>query len=89
VRAFLGADGDGLLGRLVTSVPEPETPFARAYVARQFEVLADFYRRGPVRHRRLCETFAPGARVLAAEQVDDYLVLAPGVETAPPFRPNP
>lgn len=89
VRAFLAGEGDGLLARLVTAVPEPGTPFARAYVARQFEVLSDFYRRGPMVTRRLCGILEPGVRALAPEQVDDLLVVSPTPVPAAPFRPTP
>lgn len=87
VRAFLGAVHDTLAGRLVAAVPEPPTPFGRAYVAWQFETLAEFYRRGPLRNRRLCEATDTPLQPIAPERLDELLILAPAVETAPSFRP--
>lgn len=87
VRAFLAADADTLMAQLVGAVPEPVTAFGRAFVAAQFELLAEFYRRGPLRNRRLRAELAPHATALAPEQLDDFLVLARPPENVPVFRP--
>ena len=78
-----------MLARLVAEVPEPATAFGRAYVAAQFERLADFHRRGPWRNRRLRERHLPTAQTLAPEVLDDLLVLGTHETPVPAFRPDP
>jgi len=88
VRAFLATGSEALVERLVAGVPEPGTAFGRGFVAAQFEVLAEFRRRGPLRNERLKARFAPAAVALAPEQLDDWNILAGPVERVPVFRPG-
>lgn len=87
VHGYFSAESDDLLARLVDAVPEAQGAFARTFLAAQFECLADFYRRGPLRNGRLRTALAPGSTLLAPEQLDDFSILAPPSELAPAFRP--
>ena len=73
IRAYFAGDDDSLLGRLVTAVPEPGSSFERAFAARQFEVLLDFHRRGPLRNRRLHALLPEGRRTITPEEQADLL----------------
>ncbi|MBL9138804.1 MAG: GIY-YIG nuclease family protein [Verrucomicrobiales bacterium] len=74
LREFLAGGNDRLLGRLVDSIPTPDTGFEQSLVAQQFEVLLDFFRRGPVRNTELRRTFAVERPTLEPEEHDDLLV---------------
>lgn len=88
VRRYLGGLDDGLLVRLVKSVGEPEGRFDRAYVALQFEVLQEFYRKGPRRNREMLDATGSGDGTLPAEKLDDLQVAAGRKPSAPAFRPE-
>jgi hypothetical protein len=83
IHAFFAGDDDSVLARLVNEVPEPATPFDRLFVARQFEVLLDFHRRGPVRNRRLHEWLPQDRRTITPEEQSDLLAWL-GPEIIPP-----
>lgn len=85
VRAFFAGEDDSVLARLVDGIAEPTTPFDRAFVARQFEVLLDFHRRGPVRNRRLREWLPADRRTgaITPEEQSDLLAWL-GPEVTPP-----
>jgi hypothetical protein len=87
VHGYFAAESDDLLAQLVAAVPEAQGAFARTFLSAQFECLADFYRRGPLRTGRLRTALAPGSTVLAPEQLDDFSILAPLSAPAPAFRP--
>lgn len=83
IHAFFAGDDDSVLARLVKEVPEPASPFDRLFVARQFEVLLDFHRRGPVRNRRLHEWLPRDRRTITPEEQSDLLAWL-GPEIIPP-----
>lgn len=89
IRQFFQAESDHLIAQLITAIPEPASPFDQAFLALQIETLADFYRRGPVRNRRLRITLAPDSTLLAPEELDDFSVRVPPSAAAPAFRPDP
>ena len=82
IQAYFAGENDTLLGRLVNSVPEPASPFERAFVARQFEVLLDFHRRGPLRNQRLRAWLPEGRTTISPEEQADLLAWL-GPETTP------
>ncbi|MCC6233109.1 MAG: nucleotide excision repair endonuclease [Verrucomicrobiales bacterium] len=80
LRTYLTGNGDPLVARLVSAVPEPSNEFERAFVAADFEEVAEFYRRGPHRNRAL-QLYLDGAgssavagTTLSPEQRDDLWV---------------
>lgn len=82
-RAFLAGDGDQILGLLIDSLPQPESAFDLMFLATQFEILMDFYRRGPVRNARLRRLLPETRRALSPEEHDDLLAWAASqLETA-------
>lgn len=84
LRFFFAGDNDAVLGRLIEAIPEPATPFDRTFVARQFETLIDFHRRGPIRNRRLRALLpADHPATLTPEEQSDWLAWL-GPETTPP-----
>ncbi|MGE3312262.1 MAG: nucleotide excision repair endonuclease [Limisphaerales bacterium] len=85
---YLAAEDDGLVGRLVDVTPQPEGRFDQAFMAREFEVLQGFYRRGPLRNRRLRARFGGDATVVTPEMLDDWAIEAGVEEEAPRFRPD-
>lgn len=85
---YWAGDGDGLVARLVAAVPDSGRRFDQGYVAQQFEMLEGFYRRGPLRNRRLRERFGGNGAVLSPERLDDWAIEAGTEETAPVFRPE-
>ncbi len=78
LRTYLAGNGDPLVARLVSAVPEPSNDFERAFIAADFEEVAEFYRRGPHRNRAL-QLYLDGAgagagATLSPEQRDDLWV---------------
>lgn len=88
VRQFLKGDNDGLMARLVASMPPPTERFDQAYLAQQFETVEAFYRHGPLRNRRLRERFGWAGEVLTPERLDDWAIEAGPMPPAPAFRPE-
>jgi hypothetical protein len=88
IREYLGGIDDGLVARLVQSVPDFGERFDQAFVAVQFEVLEGFFRRGPLRLRRLRERFGDNQDMWTPERLDDLTLEAGPEEVAPPFRPE-
>jgi hypothetical protein len=84
---FHGID-DGLLARLVEKVPDSGERFDQAFVAAQFEVLEEFFRRGPLRLRRLRDRFGHSEDMWTPERLDDLTLEAGPEALAPPFRPG-
>lgn len=74
VREYLAGEGDRLVARLIDVVTAPATPFEESLVALQFEVLQEFYRRGPIRNTELRRVFAIDRTILKPEEHDDLLV---------------
>ncbi len=89
LRRYMAGADDELVARLVVGMPEPEGRFDHAFMAREFEVLEGFYRRGPLRNRRLRERFGGDDSVLTPELLDDWAIEAGPEAGVPPFRPGP
>lgn len=77
VRQFFAGTSDALLARLLAAVTSEITAFGQQFVARQFAVLEEFYRRGPCVNRRLHEEIPGTGLRLAPEERDDLLIRAP------------
>ena len=89
VRAFLAGDSDELLARWASAIAMPTDTFSQAFLARDIEVLEEFYRRGPRRVRELRALLPVGRETISPEEHDDFVVLAGGTPRVPPFRPGP
>ncbi len=74
LRRYLAGEDDQLLARLAEQVPQPGAGFECAFLAADFERLAEFYRSGPRRNRALRIYRPPGTVTLAAEERDDLWV---------------
>ena len=88
IRQYLDGIDDALVGGLVARVPDSGERFDQAFVAAQFEVLEEFFRRGPLRLRRLRDRFGPSEDMWTPERLDDLTLEAGPEELAPPFRPG-
>lgn len=77
VRDFFAGANDALVARLLAAVTPEPTSFGQQFVAQQFAVLEEFYRRGPCVNRRLHEEFPGTGLRLAPEERDDLLIRAP------------
>jgi excinuclease ABC subunit C len=75
VRVFLAGDNDLLKTRFLAEIPEPASSFDALFAAAQFEILREFFRRGPWRNARLRAALGLERRALAPEEQDDLLVL--------------
>jgi hypothetical protein len=88
IRQYLEGIDDALVGGLVARVPDSGERFDQAFVAAQFEVLEGFYRRGPLRLRRLRERFGDDHEAWTPERLDDLTLEAGPEALVPPFRPE-
>lgn len=76
LRTFLGGIDDRLVARLVDQILPPTSSFEELFVAAQFAIVEDFYRRGPWLNRQLREQFPSDRPDLAPEERDDLLIQA-------------